>query len=63
MRRLPALALLLTALAGPAAAQGGSQLALSAAYASDGKTIPHGLTWRVFRLDGQSEPQLMAQSG
>ncbi|MGL4239614.1 MAG: hypothetical protein ACRCTI_00735, partial [Beijerinckiaceae bacterium] len=25
--------------------------------------IPHGLTWRVFRLDGQSEPQLMAQSG
>ncbi len=45
-----------------ALAQGGSQLALSAAYATDGKSIPHGLVWRVFRMGAQGEPELVAQS-
>jgi hypothetical protein len=49
----------------PAAAQqaGGSQLALSAVYTSDSKLIPSGLIWRVFRLEGQGDPQLVMQSG
>jgi hypothetical protein len=47
----------------PAAAQGGSQLALSATYAGDGKVISSGLVWRVFRLENQTEPQLVTQSG
>jgi hypothetical protein len=55
--------MLALSLAQPAAAQGGSQLALSASYATDGRVIPSGLVWRVFRIDSQNEPQLMAQSG
>jgi hypothetical protein len=45
-----------------ALAQGGSQLALSAVYANDGKVIPNGLSWRIFRIGTQGEPQLVAQS-
>jgi hypothetical protein len=64
MLRPLALALLVSLSPAPEAqAQGGSQLALSAAYASDGKVIQSGLVWRVFRMDGQGEPQLMTQSG
>ncbi len=62
MLRLFALLLLMAAPL-PALAQGGSQLALSAAYTGDGKVISHGLVWRIFRLDAQNEPQLVAQSG
>jgi hypothetical protein len=62
LRRLAILALLL-ACAAPAAAQGGSQLALSAAYATDGKPIQHGLVWRIFRMGGAGDPQLVTQSG
>jgi hypothetical protein len=63
MLRILAIAALAAAAPVAAAAQGGSQLALSAAYAGENKLIPHGLIWRVFRMDGQNEPQLMAQSG
>jgi len=49
-------------LATPAAAQGGPQLALSAILAGENKVIGAGLMWRVFRADGQGEPQLVAQS-
>ncbi len=50
------------ALAAPALAQGGPQLALSAIVAGENKLISTGLTWRVFRTDAQGEPQLVAQS-
>ncbi len=50
------------ALATPAIAQGGPQLALSAIVAGENKLISTGLTWRVFRTDAQGEPQLVAQS-
>jgi DNA-binding Lrp family transcriptional regulator len=62
MVRLLAFLMLLGASPLPAEAQGGSQLALSAAYAGEGKVIGHGLVWRVFRMDPQGEPQLMTQS-
>ncbi len=49
-------------LAAPALAQGGPQLALSAIVAGENKLIATGLVWRIFRADGQAEPQLVAQS-
>jgi hypothetical protein len=45
-----------------ASAQAGSQLALSAAYAGENRPIPHGLVWRVFRLEPQGAPALVSQS-
>jgi hypothetical protein len=62
MIRAFALALLLALPDAALAQQGGSQLALSATYAGDGKVIGHGLVWRVFRMDPQGEPQIVAQS-
>ena len=49
--------------AAQASAQGGPQLALSAILAGENKLITNGLVWRVFRVEGQGEPQLVAQSG
>lgn len=62
MFRILATALFVLGAAHAAVAQVGSQLALSAAYSSDGRQIPHGLTWRVFRMQAQGEPQLVTQS-
>lgn len=45
-----------------ALAQTGSQLALSASFAGDNKTIASGITWRIFKLEGEAEPQLVTQS-
>ena len=50
------------AVAAPAAAQGASRLALSAVLAGENKLIGSGLIWRVFRIEGQGEPQLVTQS-
>ncbi len=63
LRRLAIVSMLMLPLAPLAGAQGGSQLALSASFATDGRVIPNGLIWRVFRIDQHNEPQLMAQSG
>lgn len=41
---------------------GGSQLALSAVFAGENKPITRGLNWRVFRLENNGEPTLMAQA-
>jgi hypothetical protein len=62
---LPRRLLLLQAFAlasAPALAQGGPQLALSAILAGENKLIGSGLIWRVFRVEAQGEPQLVAQS-
>jgi hypothetical protein len=45
-----------------AVAQGGSQLALSASFTGESKPIAHGITWRVFKLEGEAEPRLVTQS-
>jgi len=45
-----------------ALAQGASQLALSASFAGDNKPIANGITWRIFRLEGETEPILVTQS-
>lgn len=62
MRRRLFLVSASAALAAPAYAQGGPQLALSAIVAGENKLISNGLVWRVFRTDAQGEPQLVAQS-
>ncbi len=62
MRRRLFLVSASAALAAPAFAQGGPQLALSAIVAGENKLISNGLVWRVFRTDAQGEPQLVAQS-
>jgi hypothetical protein len=60
--RAPLVAALLCALPLPVVAQGGPQLVLSAAYAGENKVINSGLTWRIFKLEGSNEPELVAQS-
>lgn len=64
MHRLVILALfaLVHAIPSPALAQGGSQIALSAIYAGENRLITRGLVWRVFRVEGTSDPALVAQS-
>ena len=60
--RLFALCFGVLATATSAYAQGGSQLALSAVFSGENKPIPHGLIWRVFKLDGDNDPLLITQS-
>jgi hypothetical protein len=62
LRRCLILALALLSPVLPAAAQGGSQLALSAIFAGENKPISHGLVWRIFKLEGEGEPTLVTQS-
>jgi hypothetical protein len=60
--RFALLASAMLAVTTPAFAQGGSQLALSAIFSGENKAIPHGLIWRVFKLDGDNDPVLIKQS-
>jgi hypothetical protein len=48
--------------AASAHAQSGSQLAISAVFAGENKPVQRGLTWRVFKLEGEPEPRLVSQS-